>query len=168
MSQLKPHWLNSLFGVLHCGWTAFSDSFLRVLSDRNLDWSLTWPFPGVTGWICRRFCWHTWVMTPWQSYKLSFQVLSWAAMEAEWEENSKVLALALIVSHFSRIIPYLNRKQKIDIKETKSDLIEAWWILFYLLSVSIAHGFYWEIILQISFTAISNICGVTNLQLNYH
>lgn len=46
---------------------------LRVLSDRNLDWSLTWPLPRVTGWMCWSFCWHTWVMTLWRSYELSFQ-----------------------------------------------------------------------------------------------
>lgn len=45
MSQLRPCLLNSLFGVLHCGWTAYSDSFLRVFvrQEFRLESYMTFP-----------------------------------------------------------------------------------------------------------------------------
>lgn len=65
-------WIVFFLGAALCTDSLFRQ-LLRVLSDRNLDWSLTWPFPRVTGWMCWSFCWHTWVMTLWQSCELSFQ-----------------------------------------------------------------------------------------------
>lgn len=41
MSQLKGRWLNSLFWALQCGWTAFSESFVR--QEFRLESYMTFP-----------------------------------------------------------------------------------------------------------------------------